>query len=168
AAAPGLRCSALFFRAEDGIRGFHVTGVQTCALPIWLYPGAAGGKRGKPIRIGNRWTSMDLLTVPGDMTGDGRPDLLARKISDGTLWLYPGRGKRGLGKARQIGHGWRTIEQATGVGDWNGNGYADIVVTRPDGTLWLYLTRSTGTFAPAIKIGTGWQGMKPVVGMLAK
>src|SRR5690606_20066710 len=24
-----------FFRAEDGIRDFHVTGVQTCALPIW-------------------------------------------------------------------------------------------------------------------------------------
>src|SRR5690606_40801466 len=23
-----------FFRAEDGIRDFHVTGVQTCALPI--------------------------------------------------------------------------------------------------------------------------------------
>src|SRR5690606_40803741 len=22
------------FQAEDGIRGFHVTGVQTCALPI--------------------------------------------------------------------------------------------------------------------------------------
>src|SRR5690606_40980922 len=27
----------LFFQAEDGIRGFHVTGVQTCALPIYLY-----------------------------------------------------------------------------------------------------------------------------------
>src|SRR5690606_12024843 len=32
-----------FFQAEDGIRDFHVTGVQTCALPImpdtarWLY-----------------------------------------------------------------------------------------------------------------------------------
>src|SRR5690606_40818122 len=23
------------FQAEDGIRGFHVTGVQTCALPIY-------------------------------------------------------------------------------------------------------------------------------------
>src|SRR5690606_40285221 len=23
-----------FFKAEDGIRDFHVTGVQTCALPI--------------------------------------------------------------------------------------------------------------------------------------
>src|SRR5690606_39625592 len=25
-----------FFQAEDGIRAFHVTGVQTCALPIFL------------------------------------------------------------------------------------------------------------------------------------
>src|SRR5690606_41165949 len=25
----------LFFQAEDGIRVFHVTGVQTCALPIY-------------------------------------------------------------------------------------------------------------------------------------
>src|SRR5690606_39375462 len=28
------RCSRFFFQAEDGIRDFHVTGVQTCALPI--------------------------------------------------------------------------------------------------------------------------------------
>src|SRR5690606_40832897 len=26
-----------FFQAEDGIRDFHVTGVQTCALPIYYY-----------------------------------------------------------------------------------------------------------------------------------
>src|SRR5690606_39885398 len=32
-----------FFQAEDGIRDFHVTGVQTCALPIchYLLRGAA-------------------------------------------------------------------------------------------------------------------------------
>src|SRR5690606_17496203 len=30
-----MSCS-FFFRAEDCIRYFHVTGVQTCALPIWL------------------------------------------------------------------------------------------------------------------------------------
>src|SRR5690606_41150107 len=28
--------SAYFFQAEDGIRDFHVTGVQTCALPMSL------------------------------------------------------------------------------------------------------------------------------------
>src|SRR5436305_10136992 len=27
---------AFFFQAEDGIRDADVTGVQTCALPIWL------------------------------------------------------------------------------------------------------------------------------------
>src|SRR5690606_41058066 len=26
-----------FFQAEDGIRDFHVTGVQTCALPIYRH-----------------------------------------------------------------------------------------------------------------------------------
>src|SRR5690606_40751777 len=29
-----LLLDCFFFQAEDGIRDFHVTGVQTCALPI--------------------------------------------------------------------------------------------------------------------------------------
>src|SRR2546430_6635706 len=35
-----VRTSVFFFQAEDGIRDLTVTGVQTCALPIYL--GAAG------------------------------------------------------------------------------------------------------------------------------
>src|SRR5690606_39773067 len=34
-----------FFQAEDGIRDFHVTGVQTCALPIC----ALGGEVAKAV-----------------------------------------------------------------------------------------------------------------------
>src|SRR5215475_14081676 len=34
-----------FFQAEDGIRDFHVTGVQTCALPISR---ATASARGSP------------------------------------------------------------------------------------------------------------------------
>src|SRR5205823_6702219 len=33
-----LLCSSFFFQAEDGIRYKLVTGVQTCALPIWVIP----------------------------------------------------------------------------------------------------------------------------------
>src|SRR5690606_41154684 len=34
----GTRSLAVFFfQAEDGIRAFHVTGVQTCALPICAF-----------------------------------------------------------------------------------------------------------------------------------
>src|SRR6266511_5084780 len=36
-AAAGLPIVFFFFQAEYGIRDFHVTGVQTCALPILLY-----------------------------------------------------------------------------------------------------------------------------------
>src|SRR5690606_25005582 len=31
-----LYICVFFFQAEDGIRDFHVTGVQTCALPIYI------------------------------------------------------------------------------------------------------------------------------------
>src|SRR5690606_39679329 len=34
-----------FFQAEDGIRDFHVTGVQTCALPISTQPCPPGPAR---------------------------------------------------------------------------------------------------------------------------
>src|SRR5690606_41208802 len=35
-----------FFQAEDGIRDFHVTGVQTCALPISRQGGDGGSAHG--------------------------------------------------------------------------------------------------------------------------
>src|SRR5690625_7611118 len=40
-------CSFFFFQAEDGIRDGHVTGVQTCALPIcpWSICGGSGRRR---------------------------------------------------------------------------------------------------------------------------
>src|SRR5262249_59685679 len=33
---PGFYSAGFFFQAEDGIRDWSVTGVQTCALPIWI------------------------------------------------------------------------------------------------------------------------------------
>src|SRR5690606_40512972 len=48
-----------FFQAEDGIRDFHVTGVQTCALPIFalgrhhdVEPGCADEAGLQSIRAG--------------------------------------------------------------------------------------------------------------------
>src|SRR5262249_58173601 len=33
-----IRSSSFFLQAEDGIRDWSVTGVQTCALPISIFP----------------------------------------------------------------------------------------------------------------------------------
>src|ERR1039457_873924 len=40
-----LLTELFFFQAEDGIRDYNVTGVQTCALPIWRR--GPGGPRGR-------------------------------------------------------------------------------------------------------------------------
>src|SRR5690606_27472220 len=64
-----------FFQAEDGIRGFHVTGVQTCALPIFL-----------GYTVGNDVSARDLqLSGP---PGIGM-DLFAAKSQDKTTGLGP-------------------------------------------------------------------------------
>src|SRR5438093_4487243 len=39
-ATDGFDSFFFFFQAEDGIRDWSVTGVQTCALPIWRRHGA--------------------------------------------------------------------------------------------------------------------------------
>src|SRR2546427_3057871 len=57
-----------FFQAEDGIRDLTVTGVQTCALPIWVADvNALGGMvRGyevipDPARLRARGVTLDQL-----------------------------------------------------------------------------------------------------------
>src|SRR3989454_4244367 len=47
----GTRKSLFFFQAEDGIRDYKVTGVQTCALPILL------------LVVGNRLSSTDAVAA---------------------------------------------------------------------------------------------------------
>src|SRR5688500_20312323 len=41
-----------FFQAEDGIRDYKVTGVQTCALPIFPAPDGREERSGRPARAG--------------------------------------------------------------------------------------------------------------------
>src|SRR5206468_9823050 len=68
-----------FFQAEDGIRDLIVTGVQTCALPIYR-----DSKKGKP-------GAEDVPIITQFYT----PDWIVRSIVDNTLgylWLcmHPG------------------------------------------------------------------------------
>src|SRR2546425_9475137 len=54
-AAIGLLFSFFFFQAEDGIRDKLVTGVQTCALPIYRRRILPRSSPPKP-RSGRRWS----------------------------------------------------------------------------------------------------------------
>src|SRR5690606_40477472 len=54
-----------FFQAEDGIRDFHVTGVQTCALPICAQVGSqvTGVVLERRVKEGDRVEPGDVLAV---------------------------------------------------------------------------------------------------------
>src|SRR5438093_12372611 len=47
-----MLCCFFFFQAEDGIRDWSVTGVQTCALPICRHPARHAGVRDRGERLG--------------------------------------------------------------------------------------------------------------------
>src|SRR6266511_2107332 len=57
-----------FFQAEDGIRDFHVTGVQTCALPISARHGALAAMSKLAYRT-RRPRSVSTSTSPSTASG---------------------------------------------------------------------------------------------------
>ena len=133
---------------------------------LWLYPGPTFAAADRRLIGTGGWNGMAGLTGIGDLTGDGKPDLIATKTADGTLWLYPG-GTNALGTRIQIGtSGWNGMTELTGIGDLTGDGKPDLIATKTaDGTLWLYPggTKALGT---RIQIGTsGWNGMNKLTGV---
>ncbi|MFD0427929.1 FG-GAP repeat domain-containing protein [Streptomyces zhihengii] len=81
---------------------------------------------------------------PGDLTGDGRPDIVARDTA-GVLWLHPGTGDRKAPFAprTRIGGGWNAYDRLLSVGDLDADGRADLIAREPDGDLYRY--SGTGT-----------------------
>lgn len=72
---------------------------------LWSYQRNARGFA-SGVQIGSGWKGFSTLTGGADYDGDDIPDVIARRDSDNTLWLYPGNGRGGVNSGRQIGSGW--------------------------------------------------------------
>ncbi|SDK62803.1 FG-GAP repeat domain-containing protein [Streptomyces indicus] len=108
--------------------------------------------------LSSSFSGHDLFLGPGDLSGDGKGDLLARSKT-GYLYLYRGNGLgTSLASRITIGGGWNAYDRIVG-GDFSGDGIADIVARTPAGALYLY--KGTGNSAKAfgsrIQVGKGWQ-----------
>src|SRR5688500_19918629 len=87
-----------FFQAEDGIRDYKVTVVQTCALPIWATCRATRTRRqadrgdaGFPYRAGRRDASRRILEQAVHHRDGARPEI-----------RFDGRSEE-----RRVGKEWR-------------------------------------------------------------
>ncbi|UWP80512.1 VCBS repeat-containing protein [Dactylosporangium fulvum] len=114
---------------------------------LWIYPNN-GSASANPWPEQNRyaagtgWNSVDRILV-GDITGDKRPDLLARNgsVDGGTLYVYPNNGSVTSNPWTQApiwsGTGWN-LAQAIMLGDATGDGRLDIVARDSNGAILVY------------------------------
>jgi hypothetical protein len=127
---------------------------------LYLYRGQGTGTAltGR-LLVGPGWNIYNAIVGGGDLTGDGRADIVAR-TSDGTLYLYKGTGvsSRPFSGRVKVGTGWNRFNKLASPGDIDGDGRADLVGVDGGGTLYSYSSTGTGTFKAAVKQGTGWNG----------
>ncbi|NGO76088.1 hypothetical protein G6045_10445 [Streptomyces sp. YC504] len=143
----GDRCNDVLVRMPDGRMRAYTPACGAALQPTTQHK-----------VLGTGWNMHNVLTAAGDLTGDGRPDLVARKAATGELFVYRGTASGTVGSPLRVGSGWGVYTHITGAGDLNGDGRADLLARHTDGTLYRYDGLGNGLFAPRAKVFTNWGG----------
>ncbi|HEY0000004.1 MAG TPA: FG-GAP-like repeat-containing protein [Actinoplanes sp.] len=137
---------------------------RNAAGELRLYRGNGKGSWVDPSTsqlIGTGWNQFNQIFSPGDFTGDGFADVIARNAA-GELRLYRGNGKGGWIDPSTnilIGTGWNQFNQIFSPGDFTGDGFPDVIGRNAAGELRLYRGDGKGSWidpSTNILIGTGW------------
>jgi hypothetical protein len=80
--------------------------VQKSSGCLYFYAGKGDGTFKSRVKLSCGWNAMDSLAAVGDFNNDGRLDWVARRKSDGNLYLYPGNGKGGHTSRKLVSGGW--------------------------------------------------------------
>ncbi|MFE2595670.1 trypsin-like serine protease [Streptomyces sp. NPDC059396] len=95
--------------------------------------------------------------IPGDVTGDGRPDLVTTDTA-GNGWVFPGKGNGEYNSRVKFATGALKGYKIFGRGDYSGDGKPDLLVRDTLNRVFLY--RGTGSptapFQARITVRTGW------------
>lgn len=149
----GDRCNDVLVRSSAGV--------------LTRYDGGCGkafSPSGTRLTIGSGWQAYNMLTSPGDLTGDGRADLLARTPA-GELWMYAADGAGKFKGRVRLGGGWQAYNALAGTGDLNGDKAGDLLARDTTGTLWRYYGNGKGALGGRVKLGGGWQVYNALAGV---
>ncbi|WP_405831665.1 FG-GAP repeat domain-containing protein [Streptomyces sp. NBC_01176] len=152
----GDRCNDVFVRYPKG--------------EARVYPTICGGlpdQQSFHVKVSSDWSGYDAVISPGDVTGDGRADLLTRSASTGKLYLYANNGAGGF-KARSLaGSGFGGYKRLMAAGDLDGDGKNDLLALDASNELWRFRGTGAGTLAPRSLVFKDWgTSYKDVVGGL--
>ncbi|GAA4994561.1 FG-GAP repeat domain-containing protein [Streptomyces siamensis] len=144
----GDRCNDVLVRLSSGALRLYKPGCNAAVKPTTSYTTLAT----------SGWTQYDVLTSPGDVSGDGRPDLIARTASTGTVYLYKGTSDGKLATRVKLYDNWKGYKKIVGAGDLDGDGIGDLLAQDTSNTLYRYHGKGDGTFAARVKLFGDWGG----------
>ncbi|MFI8166656.1 FG-GAP-like repeat-containing protein [Streptomyces sp. NPDC085931] len=142
----GDRCNDVLVRFASGALRAYRPGCGKAVTPSTAYTslGTSG------------WTQYDVLTSPGDVSGDGRADLIARQATTGDVYLYKATSTGKLATRVKIASKWTGYKKVLGAGDLDGDGHGDLLAQDKSNELWRYGGTATGGFKARVKVFADW------------
>ncbi|WP_244929537.1 N-acetylmuramoyl-L-alanine amidase [Nocardioides sp. W7] len=106
------------------------------------------------------WSGRELES---NLARTAQPDLVVRRASDKQLMVWPislNAGKLKMGKPRAAGRRVGRADTLLNAGDWNRDGFGDVIMRRKSGVLVALFGDGKGRFPGAVRIGSGFRGVK--------
>ncbi|MGH3346842.1 MAG: FG-GAP-like repeat-containing protein [Nocardioides sp.] len=147
----GDRVGDLLVRKDDGTTQVH--------------PGDGDGRYGAAVRTTSDFANRDLVTAVGDVTRDGRNDVVARNPGNGRLFVYPGTGRGGFADRQRLPGDWSGYRSLAATGDLDGDDMADLLARDAEGALWAMPgTGGAARFGTAVRVRGSWAGWGSISG----
>ncbi|MFJ3232235.1 FG-GAP-like repeat-containing protein [Streptomyces sp. NPDC086787] len=144
----GDRCNDVLVRLSNGALRLYKPVCGAALKPSTPYTTLAG----------SGWAQYDVLTAPGDVTKDGRPDLITRNASTGAVYLYKGTSTGKLSSPVKLYGNWKAYKKIVGAGDLNGDGIGDLLLQDKANNLYRLNGTGKGTFTSRVKTAGNWGG----------
>ncbi|HEX7536247.1 MAG TPA: fibronectin type III domain-containing protein, partial [Dermatophilaceae bacterium] len=124
---------------------------------LWVYPYTGNAVGGTRVQVRTGLTGF-TITGPGDISGDGRADVLARNGA-GLLFSYLGSGTGTAAAGVQVGTAnWSAFTALVTPGNWDKAVGNDLLTRDAAGSLWLNPGNNASNFVTPRVVGTGWAG----------
>lgn len=111
-----------------------------------------------PIVNKGNWSAFSIIAAVGDVTGDGRSDVIAKSRKTGQAWVFRGDGKGNLlrpGIAETLA--FKNVKSIFAVRDFTRDGKYDVMgVDRRTSALLLFPGKGNGTFATPVVLRSSW------------